>query len=162
MTINRRQLLASSIIAPFASLPSLASAADLCSVPQAWDKTYDVIVIGSGGAGLSAGIVAKEKGANTVVLEKLPFPGGNTMVSGGGLNAAIEADYKKAGVKDSPQLHTEQTLAAGDNRADPELVKTLCEKVPESVEWLNRVGPVITRPSHTTWHAVRHQGGSSK
>ncbi|WP_283591046.1 hypothetical protein, partial [Turicimonas muris] len=26
----------------------------------------------------------------------------------------------------------------------------------------NRVGPVITRPSHTTWHAVRHQGGSSK
>lgn len=165
MTINRRQLLASSIIAPFASLPSLASAADLCSVPQAWDKTYDVIVIGSGGAGLSAGIVAKEKGANTVVLEKLPLPGGNTMVSGGGLNAAIEADYKKAGVKDSPQLHTEQTLAAGDNRADPELVKTLCEKVPESVEWLKKVGvqfkPGIYQIYGGLWPRCRNPVGQS-
>ena len=33
------------------------------------------------------------------------------MVSGGGLNAAVEADYKKAGIEDSPQLHTKQTMA---------------------------------------------------
>ena len=39
------------------------------------------------------------------------------MVSGGGLNAAVEADYKKAGIEDSPQLHTKQTMAAGDFRA---------------------------------------------
>ena len=94
----------------------------------------------SGGAGLSASIVAKEKGANAVVLEKLSIPGGNTMVSGGGLNAAVEADYKKAGIEDSPQLHTKQTMAAGDFRADPALVATLCENVPQSVEWLKKVG----------------------
>lgn len=56
------------------------------------------------------------------------------MVSGGGLNAAVEADYKKAGIEDSPQLHTKQTMAAGDFRADPALVATLCENVPQSVE----------------------------
>ena len=50
------------------------------------------------------------------------------MVSGGGLNAAVEADYKKAGIEDSPQLHTKQTMAAGDYRADPALVATLCGK----------------------------------
>ena len=62
------------------------------------------------------------------------------MVSGGGLNAAVEADYKKAGIEDSPQLHTKQTMAAGDFRADPALVATLCENVPQSVEWLKKVG----------------------
>ena len=74
------------------------------------------------------------------LLEKLSIPGGNTMVSGGGLNAAVEADYKKAGIEDSPQLHTKQTMAAGDFRADPALVATLCENVPQSVEWLKKVG----------------------
>ncbi len=143
MSLSRRSLLVGSAAIPGSLVLGSAQAASVCKVPVKWDKTYDVIVIGSGGAGLSAGIVAKENKAKTVVLEKLSFIGGNTAVSGGGLNAAIEADYKKAGVEDSPKLHTEQTLAAGDFRADPALVKTLCEKVPESVEWLKKVGVVF-------------------
>lgn len=143
---------------------SVANAAS-SSKPAKWDKEYDVIVIGSGGAGMSAGIVAKEKGANTVVLEKLPFPGGNTMVSGGGLNAAVKADYEKAGIEDSPQLHTKQTLEAGDNRADPELVKTLCEQVPESVEWLKKIGvqfkPGIYQIYGGLWPRCRNPVGQS-
>lgn len=126
MTLNRRSFLVGGA-ASAASISTFAHAANPCSTPTTWDKTYDIIVIGSGGAGLSAGIVAKEKGANAVVLEKLSIPGGNTMVSGGGLNAAVEADYKKAGIEDSPQLHTKQTMAAGDYRADPALVATLCK-----------------------------------
>lgn len=104
MTLNRRSFLVGGAASAAASISTFAHAANPCSTPTTWDKTYDVIVIGSGGAGLSAGIVAKEKGANAVVLEKLSIPGGNTMVSGGGLNAAVEADYKKAGIEDSPQL----------------------------------------------------------
>lgn len=140
MTLNRRSFLVGGAASTAASISTFAHAANPCSTPTTWDKTYDVIVIGSGGAGLSAGIVAKEKGANAVVMEKLSIPGGNTMVSGGGLNAAVEADYKKAGIEDSPQLHTKQTMAAGDFRADPALVATLCENVPQSVEWLKKVG----------------------
>ena len=60
--------------------------------------------------------------------KNFPFHGGNTMVSGGGLNAAVEADYKKAGIEDSPQLHTKQTMAAGDFRADPALVRHIVRK----------------------------------
>lgn len=165
MKLNRRNFLLTGATASAAGLSSLACAADPCSIPKNWDKTYDVIVIGSGGAGLSAGISAKEKGANTVVLEKLPLPGGNTMVSGGGLNAAIEADYKKAGVEDSPALHTQQTLAAGDYRADPALVKTLCENVPQSVEWLKKVGvqfkPGIYQIYGGLWPRCRNPVGQS-
>lgn len=106
-----------------------------------WDETYNVVVIGAGGAGLTAAISAKEAGAKkVVVLEKMMFAGGNTIRAGGGFNAAIKADYEKAGIKDSPKLHAEQTLAAGDGRGDPVLVNQLTEKAPESVQWLKDHG----------------------
>ncbi|WP_289185663.1 flavocytochrome c [uncultured Parasutterella sp.] len=106
-----------------------------------WDETYNVVVIGAGGAGLTAAVSAKEAGAKkVVVLEKMMFAGGNTIRAGGGFNAAIKADYEKAGIKDSPKLHSEQTLAAGDGRGDPVLVNQLTEKAPESVQWLKDHG----------------------
>lgn len=92
-------------------------------VPAKWDRTVDVVVVG---AGLTAAITAKEAGVkNVVVLEKMVFAGGNTVRAGGGFNAAIKADYEKAGIKDSPELHASQTLAAGDYRGNPEIVKKL-------------------------------------
>ena len=145
MTISRRTLLSTAALAPAAGLTATAHAADLCKLPTKWDQTYDVLVIGAGGAGLTAGIVAKEAGAKVCVLEKMGFPGGNMMVSGGGMNAYIPEDSKAAGVEDSTELHAEQTLAAGDFRADPKLVKILAEGAPESYAWLKRIG-VTWRP----------------
>ena len=73
MTLNRRSFLVGGAASAAASISTFAHAANPCSTPTTWDKTYDVIVIGSGGAGLSAGIVAKEKGANAVVWKNFPF-----------------------------------------------------------------------------------------
>lgn len=140
MTVSRRHLLTGSAAAVAAGFAGVAQATDLCKAPAKWDETFDVIVIGAGGAGLTAAIVAKEAGAKTLLLEKMGFPGGNTIIAGGGFNAAIKEDYEKAGIKDSPELHAEQTLAAGDFRADPELVRILTEGAPESVAWLKKRG----------------------
>lgn len=50
-----------------------------------WDKEYDVVVAGSGGAGISAAITAHDNGASVIILEKAPFPGGGqTRTSGVG------------------------------------------------------------------------------
>ena len=138
--LNRRSFLtgATAVAAAGATLPAVAM--DICKAPAKWDETFDVIVIGAGGAGLTAAIVAREAGAKTLLLEKMAFPGGNTLIAGGGFNAAIKEDYEKAGIKDSPALHASQTLAAGDFRADPALVKVLTEGAPESVAWLKKRG----------------------
>ena len=74
MAISRRQMLIGAAAAAPAAVATSAHAADICKLPTQWDKTVDVIVIGAGGAGLTAGIFAKEAGANAVVLEKMPFP----------------------------------------------------------------------------------------
>ncbi len=165
MQISRRNLLSGAVAASVGSVALSAKAADLCSLPQKWDQTWEVIVIGAGGAGLAAGITAKELGAKTIVLEKMAFPGGNTMVSGGGLNAAVAADSKVAGVEDSPKLHAEQTLAAGDNRADPALVEILAKGAPESVEWLKKIGvkfrPGIYQIYGGLWPRCRNPEGQS-
>ena len=73
MTLNRRSFLVGGAASAAASISTFAHAANPCSTPTTWDKTYDVIVIGSGGAGLSAGIVAKKKAQMLSFWKNFPF-----------------------------------------------------------------------------------------
>lgn len=88
MTISRRTFLATSAAAAVAATP-LAASATAKKVTK-WDKTVDVVVIGSGGAGLATAVSAAEHGVkNIVVLEKLAFIGGNTSIATGAFNTAV-------------------------------------------------------------------------
>ncbi len=80
MTVSRREFLSVGVAASLAGAVSTAQSASLCKAPTKWDKTYDVIVIGAGGAGMTAAITARELGAKVALLEKLSFPGGNTSI----------------------------------------------------------------------------------
>ncbi|MCC6532987.1 MAG: FAD-dependent oxidoreductase [Burkholderiales bacterium] len=59
-------------------------------LPQAWDREADVVIVGYGGAGVCAAIVAHDAGAEVLVLEKAPWGGGNTGCSRGGMNIPSE------------------------------------------------------------------------
>ncbi len=50
-----------------------------------WDQEVDLLVVGSGGGGMTAALVAKHKGLDVLVIEKTEFFGGSTARSGGGL-----------------------------------------------------------------------------
>ncbi|HBF77600.1 MAG TPA: flavocytochrome c [Clostridiaceae bacterium] len=100
------------------------------------DQTYDVVVVGAGGAGLTAAIEAKNNGANVVVLEKMSSVGGNTIISGGEMAAAGNWIQKKEGIVDSPDKHFEDTMKGGDYKNDPKLVRKLVDNATPAAEWL--------------------------
>ncbi|WP_297609653.1 flavocytochrome c [uncultured Sutterella sp.] len=102
---------------------------------------FDVVVVGSGGAGLSSAILAKENGASVVVLEKMPYLGGNTNFASGGMNAAGTKQQLAAGVtNDSPKIFYDDTMKGGHNLNNPALLKTLTENARYSEEWLVDLG----------------------
>ena len=104
--------------------------------------TTDVLVIGGGGAGLCAAIEAADRGAEVIVLEKMPFLGGNTLISGQAMNVVNPKTQVPAGIEDSIELHFAQTLAAGDYRGNPELVRIMIEGAPAAYEWYERLGMI--------------------
>ena len=65
-----------------------AAAAAVLMAVAVHAETADVVVIGSGGAGLSSAVTLHDLGRKVVVLEKMPYIGGNTNRAEGGLNAA--------------------------------------------------------------------------
>ncbi len=101
------------------------------------EQSYDVVVVGSGGAGFSAAIEAKEAGKSVILIEKMPAVGGNTLISGAEMNVPNNWVQKKLGIKgDSPEIMAADTLKGGDNVGDPEMVKVMTDKALEAAEWL--------------------------
>ena len=137
------------------------------SVPDApQDEQADVVVIGAGGAGMTAALQAAEDGAKHVVLlEKLPIVGGNTNRATGGLNAAETKAQKAAGIEDSVQTMIDDTMKGGKELNNPELVKTLADKSSETVDWLGEHGvdltDVGTLAGATNKRAHRPVGGTA-
>ena len=96
----------------------------------------DVVIVGGGGAGLSAAVSAHQNGADVIVLEKMPKVGGSTLISGSAFNAVAPDRQEAQNIEDSIELHYTQTLEGGDNEANPELVRTLVENAYPTLQWL--------------------------
>ena len=70
------------------------------------------------------------------MIEKTMFAGGNTLVSGGGLNVPGTEQQIANGIEDSVELFTEDTIKGGDSENDPELVKVMAENALDAANWL--------------------------
>lgn len=114
----------------------------LCTTIFGETKKYetDVVIIGAGGAGMTAAIEAFDAGANVILFEKMAFPGGNTVRSKGGLNAAETSTQKEMKITDSVKDFYEDTMKGGKNINNPEVVKYFTENSAETVEWLKGIG----------------------
>ncbi len=102
---------------------------------MASDKSVDVVVIGSGLAGLAAAIEAATAGAEVAVFEKMKITGGNTRISDGALAAPGNFLQRKAGVEDSPELFAADMVKAGLGLNHPELVRIVAENAAATIEW---------------------------
>lgn len=125
-------------------------------VPNKWDETYDVVVVGSGFAGLAAAIEARNGGAKVTVLEKMPVHGGNSIINGGDFCAPGTKLQKEAGVQDSPDLMLKDMLKAGMYLNHPELAKIVAEQSAGALEWCQTyVGANFARLNFHGGHSVK-------
>lgn len=119
-----------------ASLDAKASASPM------FDRTVDVLVIGSGFAGAAAALAAAEAGAEVEIVEKMAFAGGNSALSGGMMAVPGSSVQKKQGIEDSPEKLAADMLRIGQGLGDIELVLALCNDAADTFEWTRRHGVV--------------------
>ncbi|PZM61994.1 flavocytochrome c [Paenibacillus dendritiformis] len=116
-----------------------ASQTNYTPIDQLKDK-YDIIIVGAGGAGMSAALEAKEKGMNPVIFEKMPIAGGNTMKSSSGMNASQTKFQKEQGIEDNNDLFYEETLKGGHGTNDTEMLRFFVDNSASAIEWLDSIG----------------------
>ena len=106
MAINRRDLLrGSGVAAAVAASGIVPVAAEAQGQPTKWDRTADVVVVGSGASGFPASIKARDDGASVILVEAQPHTGGHGTCSGGNVPlGGGTSRQKKYGVVDSPDL----------------------------------------------------------
>jgi flavocytochrome c len=100
-----------------------------------FDEEYEVVVVGSGFAGLAAAIEAREAGRSVLIIEKMRVPGGNSAISGGMFAVVGSPLQESAGVQDSPALLAADMVRAGQGLNQPDLVRTVAEHSLEAFLW---------------------------
>ncbi len=125
---------------PFAAAPAQPAPARPKPAGKAKADRADVVVIGSGAAGMVAAITAHDAGARVVILEKQPITGGNSMLAAGGMNAAGTPQQARKGIQDSVETMREDTFKGGKGLGDPELVALLARESAASVAYLESLG----------------------
>ncbi|MFP5219821.1 MAG: L-aspartate oxidase [Actinomycetes bacterium] len=115
-----------------------------------WTTTADVVVVGSGVAGLTAALHAARAGS-VLIVTKVLVDAGSTRWAQGGVAAAIGAD-------DSPEEHLRDTLVAGVGLCDVDAVRVLCTEGPQRLQELIALGAAFDRdPSGAL--ALTREGG---
>ncbi len=119
------------------------------------DYETDVLVIGGGGAGTSAALMAQEQGAKVIIATKLRHGDANTMMAEGGIQAATK------GYKDSPYYHYLDIIGGGHFTNKPELVATLANEAPDVIKWLLELGCNFSKFEDGTLKTM-HGGGTCR
>lgn len=143
--LKRRSLFKSAALLPLLSVPRVFAAEG-----GEWNENVDVLVFGGGMAGLTAAISARQNGAKKVLLlEKAPFLGGHSVMSGAGYYIGGTDIQKNAGIDDSLETNWKDAVDRGTaaNRfikRDTAVARQVYEKGVDTMKWLQSLGVKFT------------------
>jgi succinate dehydrogenase / fumarate reductase flavoprotein subunit len=115
----------------------------------------DILIIGSGGAGLSSALSAKQHGATVKVISKAYPTASQTSMAQGGINASLGNV-----TPDSTASHIEDTIKSAHGLCDKEMVRWMCEDASSTIAWLEHLGVPFDRTPNSKV-AQRQLGGAS-
>ncbi len=116
-----------------------------------WTWTTDVVVVGSGVAGLSVALDARQAGHRVTVVTKVGIGAGSTRWAQGGIAAVLDP-------QDTPEQHHQDTLTAGVGLCDPEAVRVLVGEGPARLAELMARGAVFDRTDDGELSLTREGG----
>jgi len=120
----------------------------------------DILIIGSGGAGLSSALSSKQAGASVLVVGKSYPTNSQTSMAQGGINASLSNIGE-----DSIESHIADTIKSAHGLCDEQSVRDLCTNAPETIAWLESIGVPFSRlpESHQGIDSIsqRRLGGAS-
>lgn len=121
-----------------------------------FDEEYDVIVVGTGFAGLAAAAKSVERGYKVLVVEKMGRVGGNSVINGGGMAVPNSAAQKKYGIQDSGELFIADCLKAGLGINHVELLETIVKRSNDALNFAVKCGAKFqdVKPAWFGGHSV--------
>lgn len=140
--LGRRTLLKGLAGAAGAGLASNSPAAVLSRAEVGgWDLRTEVLVAGSGAAGVSAALEARRAGAAVLLIESLPKLGGSSAMSGGVVYAGGGTALQRAlNIEDSAEAMYDFIVAAGSPHPQLDKIRLYCESSPQHFDWLIEQG----------------------
>lgn len=126
----------------FVDRRSCGSAGQFYNVFYMTEQEYDVVVVGSGAAGMVAALTAAHQGLSTIVVEKAPHYGGSTARSGGGVWIPNNEILKRDGVKDTPEAARQYLHAIIGDVVEPERIDTYLRRGPEMLSFVLKHSPL--------------------
>lgn len=157
-SLNRREALRTSFITAVGAAGLTAAghaAAQESGADDVSEKTFDVVIVGAGCAGLTAAIEAADKGARVALLDKAVGPFGNTIYAGGLFNASNTYVQKRDGFEDTLEAFETDMMKVSQGRGDPQLTHMFCVKSAESIQWLTDRAGIQWRKMHKeAWPAL--------
>jgi L-aspartate oxidase len=117
------------------------------------DAGFDVLVVGSGAAGLAAAVAAERAGARVALATKSSVQANNSSKAQGGIQGSFGED-------DSPELHAEDVMRSSHDTANPALVAVLTGDAQSAIHWLEELGCAFTRENGG--YRLARCGGASR
>lgn len=118
------------------------------------DTVTDVVVIGAGASGMSAAIEAADAGFDVILLEKMPYVGGNTARATAGINIVGSPFQEEMGIADSKELFVNDVLVSGHSLNNKIMVEKLANESSDALNWLGEMGADLTDIGILAGHAV--------
>ena len=127
------------------------------------DDVADVVIIGAGASGMSAAIEADSLGYDVILLEKMPYVGGNTIRATAGINIVESPEQAALGIDDSKSLFVSDVLASGHSENNVLMVEKLADESASALDWLNGMGADLSDvgilAGHSVARTLRPSGG---